>query len=117
MTTTTEPQGERRPVPVRSTVKAVLNGWPVELTFELPLDALPRALARLSELGATPQPSAPVAPATVEAPAKPAKQEPHRNAAGELCCPIHRKKLKSGRHGLFCSAKVGDDYCEYTWSE
>lgn len=117
-TPTTEPQGERKPVPVRSTVKAVLNGWPVELTFDLPLDALPRALARLSELGATPQPSTPVVaptvPAAADAPAKPVKVEPWFNAQGDACCPIHKKKLKVGRHGLYCSAKVGDDYCDFT---
>lgn len=39
-------------------------------------------------------------------PRRPALPEPWYDAAGETCCPWHRKPLREGRYGLYCSSKA-----------
>lgn len=47
---------------------------------------------------------------------KPAAErvKPLYDGAGEPCCPVHRKPLKEGNWGLYCSAKDREtgEYCK-----
>ncbi|MEI7772043.1 MAG: hypothetical protein WCI67_18765 [Chloroflexales bacterium] len=49
--------------PVALTVHALLDGWPVDLAFDLPPARLGAALDRLAELGYAPRQDAPARPA------------------------------------------------------
>ena len=92
--------------PVALTVHALLDGWPVDLAFDLPPARLGAALDRLAELGYAPRQDAP-APARLSSP----------TPAGPPCCPLHgvakvkESERKPGTY--FCAAKMGDgSYCK-----
>jgi hypothetical protein len=96
---------ETTPAPIALTVHALLDGWPVDLAFELPPARLGAALDRLAELGYTPRQDAP--------PAAPDASAIH----GPPCCPLHgtaKVKESERRPGTyFCAAKMGDgSYCK-----
>jgi hypothetical protein len=84
------------------TVQAELDGWPVDLAFEIAPARLGAALARLGELGYTPR--RPVAPAGNGKASKP-KIDPVYQPDGTACCPVHLRPLKKGQYGYYCSAK------------
>ena len=91
------------------TVKLTMNGFPIELSFDGTVDQLPAITKRLAELGAeAPAAAAPASPATNDQrpTTKAEKVQPSYNADGDACCPVHRRKLQDGAHGLFCSAKA-----------
>lgn len=79
-----------------------------------PLSSIPAAVARLKAAGVLELVQA-SSPAPVVAPASKAKVErvvvlPDYDDAGNPCCPKHKKPLKEGQYGLYCSAK--DDTTE-----
>jgi hypothetical protein len=57
-----------------------------------------------------PASAAPSAPQ--KAPRRPAV-EPWYNDAGEACCPVHKRPLKQGQYGAYCSAKDDTQPCGY----
>lgn len=110
MSTNEEPR-----IPAR--VSALLDGWPVELTFDIAPARLGAALAKLAELGYTP--GMPLASAAPAQQGQRAKVEAAYMPDGTACCPLHLKPLKQGRYGLYCPAK--DDgpenkngFCSFT---
>jgi len=90
------------------TVRAELDGWPIDLALSLPAEKVRPALERLAALGYKPrQEAAPVAPASVERRAAP-RVEPVYKPDGTPCCPVHHKPLAEGRYGLFCPSRAAD---------
>ncbi len=98
-------------------ISAVVNNYPVEITFSGQLEQLDVLTRRLRELGAEPQNSQ-MYTSTKEQPRKPtAGQAPAYNEAGDECCPIHNRKLRGPNQWgkLYCTAKEGDAYCKFVW--
>lgn len=84
------------------TIRAQLDGWPVDVAYRGKLDQLSAAIARLQSAGLTPagQPaSTPAAPKTKRQAIEPL------HIQGRPCCPKHTKPLMQGQYGLYCSAK------------
>ena len=90
------------PKPVKMTILAEQGGWPIDIELLIGLDKLPAALARLAQAGLTPRQGTPAAPA--QKPRQP-RVQPAYSADGTPCCPVHKKPLKQGSYGLYCSAK------------
>jgi len=93
--------------PIDVTVRATLDGWPVDITLSLPAPQVPEALRRLGEYGYKPRQDTAPAPTSVERRAAP-RVEPVYKPDGTPCCPVHRKPLAEGRFGLYCSARAAD---------
>lgn len=83
--------------PLELTVHAELDGWPLDIALSLPAEKVRTALERLATLGYTPRREA----------ARP-KVEPVYKPDGTPCCPVHKRPLVEGRHGLYCPSKAGD---------
>lgn len=93
---------DERAVPV--SVAARLDGWDVELRFEMPPARLGAALRRLGELGYEPRPAAPTAP-----PSKPKRPRATDFAPdGSPLCPTHGTAMREGEHGWYCPKKAKD---------
>jgi hypothetical protein len=86
------------------TVKATIDGFPVDVCFSGSIDQLLGVTKRLREMGAAPTVAAPPTRKAAE------RVQPTYNGAGEPCCPKHNRTLKEGQYGLYCSAK--DDTTE-----
>lgn len=81
------------------TIRAQLDGWPIEVAYRGKLEQLPVALKRLTAAGLTPfQPSN--TPAQKPARARQERVQPEYNSNGDPCCPKHHKPLKQGQYGL-----------------
>jgi len=113
---------DRRPKaePLTITVHAVVAGFATELCFTGSIDQLPALAARLVALGATPTSK----PATHTAPLNGSKPKAERvtpayDGDGQPICPTHKKALKEGKWGLYCSAKDRDtdEYCRLKFAE
>ena len=76
------------------------------------LGSIPTAVKRLVDAGlvelVNTHRAAPIATNTRQKPAQRVQAE--YSSAGEACCPKHKKPLKEGKFGLYCSAK--DDSTE-----
>jgi len=95
--------------PATVTAHVVIGGVSMDVTFTAHVEQLPAVAARLVALGATP-----VQPTTAAAPVRKAgeKVSPEWNGAGEAMCPVHKRILKQGKWGMYCSAKGEDEtYC------
>jgi hypothetical protein len=108
------------------TIKAVLDGFPIEIVYTGSIDQLLQVTQRLRSLGATEPVSGPVTtPApTTNGKAKAERVEPLYKPSGEACCPVHMKPLSEGRFGLYCPSKAreGDvqndkGYCALKFAE
>jgi hypothetical protein len=104
------------------TVKAVVDGFPVEICYTGSVEQLQALTRKLRALGA--EPTIAPAPAAVSVSKKAQKVEPVYQPDGTACCPVHLKPLQNGRYGLYCSAKArGDEaqnakgYCSLTFAE
>jgi hypothetical protein len=109
-------------------VRGMVEGLEVEIEAMIEPKQTRALVERLREVaGLEPLPglaSGPQASGSGRAEGKPAelRQSPTYNADGDPCCPVHRKPLKEGRYGLYCSAKaeppIGSEkgYCRYSWS-
>jgi hypothetical protein len=102
------------------TIHAAIEGWPIDVACRGKLEQLPAALARLTAAGLTP--AQPSTSAGQQKPAKPRQErvEPIYLASGEACCPTHKKPLKEGQYGLFCTAKDPEGkngYCSLKFAE
>lgn len=96
--------------PLDLTIRAELDGWPLDLHFTLPAESVRKALARLGELGYTPRHDAGPAPAAAPAaPQRRPRAEPHYDAQGRPCCPTHGRELVEGKFGLYCPSKAAPD--------
>jgi hypothetical protein len=87
-------------------VHATLDGWPLDLSFDMPPASVSKALARLSELGYTPRAAAPQQPAQPAQKAARPKVDPLYQPDGTPCCPVHLRPLTEGQYGLYCSSKA-----------
>lgn len=85
--------------------------------------SLAEAVAALQRKGCTP-----AAPVARSAPAggnggndrpkgKSQRVAPWYNDQGEACCPTHRRPLKDGQWGLYCSSKTEEGYCRLKFAE
>jgi hypothetical protein len=103
------------------TVKASLNGFPIELGFTGSIDSLPALVKRLVELGAEPQSNTASNGITfAQQHRKPAKRvQPAYAGDGTPTCPTHGTALREGRWGLFCPTKdaTNGEYCKLKFSE
>jgi hypothetical protein len=99
-------------------IKCRVNGFDCELNMSGDVDQLKRLTTRLAELGAEPVGSL-TPQVTVQAqPARKAKAEaPVYDGDGVECCPEHNRKLRGPNQWgkLYCTARVGDGYCKYTY--
>lgn len=100
-TTTTAPKC------IDITVRAELDGWPVDIALSLPAAQVAEALRRLAEHGYRPR---------VEraAPAAGRTSGPGAEVASPPTCPAHGpSKVRPGqRGGFYCAAKLPDgSYC------
>jgi len=92
-----------QPAPAaRFQIAAQIDGFPITVEVEGKADSLRAMIDRLKAIGAEP----PHAPA-------PTPTEPTKKTAPPVC-PDHNVPLKSGRHGWFCSKRVGNGYCNQT---
>jgi hypothetical protein len=98
------------------TVKATMDGFPIELGFTGSIDSLPALVKRLVELGAEPQAS-PAAQPQRKAPAK--RVTPSYASDGTPTCPTHGTALREGQWGLYCPTKdkQSGEYCKLKFSE
>lgn len=96
--------------PLELTIRAALNGWPVDVHLALPAEKVAAALERLAALGYSPRAEAAPAAGKEARPARP-RVEPVYTPDGAPCCPVHHKPLAEGRYGLYCPAKArpGDE--------
>ena len=101
-TSNVTPITDKQPTPAaRFQITATIDGFPVQVEVEGKADSLRAMIDRLKAIGATP-------PAATPAQAEPTKP------AGVPVCPDHNFPLKSGRHGWYCSKRVGNGYCNQT---
>lgn len=110
------------PQPVKMVVHAEQDGWPIDVELTIGLDKLPAALARLTRAGLTPRQIAAVPSGQKPARARQERIEPIYTPSGDPCCPTHKRPLKQGQYGLYCSAKDdGPDskngYCGLKFAE
>jgi hypothetical protein len=102
------------------TIHAALEGWPIDVAYRGRLEQLPAALARLTAAGLTPaQPSTTTSHQQPATPRK-AKVDPIYQPDGTPCCPTHKRPLKQGQFGLYCSApdpEGKNGYCSIRFSE
>jgi hypothetical protein len=106
------------------TVKATIDGFPVDVCFSGSIDQLLGVTKRLREMGGTPT-IAPAAPVQTTPARKAAERvEPDYQPDGTAYCPVHHKPLAEGRYGAFCSAKAkpGEEqndkgYCSLRFAE
>ncbi len=104
---------DRKPVKqeLTITIHARIGGFDTEVCFSGQLDQLEAITRRLRDLGASPAGVHQVSPATQAAPRKAAERvEPLYSDDGSPMCPKHKRALKAGAWGLYCSAK--DDTTE-----
>lgn len=107
--------------PLDLTVRAALDGWPVDVHLSLPAERVSAALVRLAELGYSPRPEA--APAQAGGKPRAPRAEPLFQPDGTPCCPTHRTPLRENDRGtFFCPKKAGPGedanergYCRYSW--
>lgn len=107
--------------PIAISIKARVNGFDCELSFDGAIDQLQALTRRLAELGAEPA-SAPAGKITKTERAP--RVQPRYDGDGDPCCPVHNRKLSEGQYGLYCSAKAkGDEvadkrgYCGLKFAE
>lgn len=103
------------------TIRAQLDGWPVDVAYRGKLEQLPAAIARMQAAGLAPATNPPEAHQKPAA-ARKGKTQPEYSPSGDPCCPIHKRPLKQGQYGLYCSAKDDSDtsrngYCGLRFSE
>lgn len=101
MSTDTTPRA-----PLELTIKAELDGWPVDMHLSLPAEKVRPALERLAQLGYRPRHEQPPSPAP--------RAEGAAGIASPPTCPVHgTAKVRQGqRGGHFCAAKLADgSYC------
>ena len=92
-------------VPIR--VFATFDGWPVHIDLLLAPGRLGAAIDRLQALGYEPQrPAAPAQSVPVGVTNAGDRLEPYIDGDGDYACPVHRRKLKQGSHGWYCSTKA-----------
>lgn len=100
------------------TIHAMLDGFAVDLNFTGAMDTLPVALQRLRELGGEPTSWN---SSKIEQPArKPAQRTtPAYDGNGTALCPVHRRELKEGKWGMYCSARDQEtgEYCKLKFTE
>jgi hypothetical protein len=95
------------------TIRAVVDGFPIELCYTGSVEQLLAVTKKLRDLGATPT----IAPAYTaplsggtQAARKPAQRvEPVYQPDGTACCPVHHKPLAEGRYGLYCPSRATGD--------
>jgi hypothetical protein len=97
-------QSKRKP-DLTITVRCHVDGFDTEVCFTGSIDQLLATTKRLRELGAEPASATVQAPAPVEK-RKAERVEPLYKPDGTACCPVHKRALSDGAHGLFCSAKA-----------
>lgn len=91
------------------TIRAQLNGWPVDVAYRGKLEQLPAAIARMQAAGLTPATNPPGS-AEKPAAARKGKTQPEYTPSGDPCCPKHKTILRQGQYGLYCPSK--DDSTE-----
>jgi hypothetical protein len=96
------------------TIACSCEGYNLSVPIEASPAKLPALLKRLRELGIEPVP-----PASTGAKVKAAKVQPFYDGDGTACCPVHKRELKEGKFGLYCSAKdkATDQYCNLKFVE
>lgn len=101
------------------TVKATIDGFPVEICFTGALDQLEAITRRLRDLGASPAGVHQIAPAAQPARTPAARTTPAYDGDGQALCPTHKRALKEGKWGLYCSAKDQEtgEYCKLKFTE
>ncbi len=93
------------------TVDALCEGFTVHLPIEVAPAKLPAVLQRLKSLGIEPAPIPGIKPKV-----KPV--QPAYNGEGDPMCPEHKRVLKEGKWGLYCSARGNDgEYCKLKFKE
>lgn len=103
---------ERKPAePVTITAHVTFSGIHFEVCFTGQVDQLPAMAKRLVALGAEPVSAAAGIPAPSQATNGSSKPKAERvtplyDADGSPLCPVHKRELQEGAHGLFCSAKA-----------
>jgi len=85
------------------TVRATLDGWPVDLDLTIAPARLSTALARLGELGYSPRPDAP-AGAVKGKVLRP--RATRYSPDGTPLCPTHGTAMREGQHGHYCPRKA-----------
>ena len=100
-----------RPAEKQANIKisGELNGLAVEVEFTAPISSIPAAIDRLRAIGLS-SAQRTMAPAPAGQQKKSTKVQPEYNDAGDPCCPKHKRALKAGNFGMYCSAK--DDSTE-----
>lgn len=86
-------------------------GLTVKAAYQGSLSSIPEAVKRLQELGNLELVSGAARTPVQAQSVKPKieRVEPRYNEAGEPICPVHKRVLSEGAHGLFCSAKAKPD--------
>lgn len=116
----------RRPAePATITAHVQFSGIHFEVCFSGQVDQLPALAKRLVALGAEPVSAAPTTPAPIpNGKAKAERVDPIYKPDGSACCPVHKRTLSDGAHGLYCSAKATADqvadkkgYCGLRFTE
>jgi len=112
---------DRRPAKqdLTITISCTIGGFLTEVCFSGQLDQLEAITRRLRDLGASPAGVHQVSPAAA-APTRKAgeKVTPLYNGDGEPMCPVHKRVLKQGKWGMYCSAKGEDEtYCNLKFHE
>ena len=120
-------EAQRKPrQELRITVKASMNGFPIELAFDGGIQQLPAITKRLREMGA----EAPPVPRAGTWPGKPKIEltQPAYDGNGDAICPVHKRKIVTreweGRTFRCCPSKAtGDEkanakgYCALRFAE
>jgi len=106
-------------------IEASPAGVTVRVDYIGTLGSIPAAVERLRSAGILDLVSA-ARPATATAPlgGTPARTptqrvEPVYQPDGSACCPVHKRVLKEGKYGLYCSAKdrETDEYCNLKFKD
>jgi len=98
-------------------------GITVTVEWTGPLSGIPAAIERLRaagvlELVTPPKGTAAAAPYGATPRKAGEKVSPEWNGAGEAMCPVHKRILKQGKWGMYCSAKGEDEtYCNLKFAE
>lgn len=102
------------------TVKAMIDGFAIDLAFSGTVEQLVNITKRLRDIGATPA-SLSTAPLGGARKAAVPRVEPVYSTSGDPCCPKHEgTRLREGKFGLYCPAK--DDstdrgYCNLKFAD
>lgn len=93
------------------TIEVTPTGLVVKAEYTGTLSSIPLAIERLRaagvlELVEASRPAPPPVSTIVDKRAAAERVEPLYKPDGTACCPVHRRALSEGAHGLFCSAKA-----------